>query len=147
MLRINKKTDYAVRVLLAIAKQGPGARVRTSVIQKQMLIPRPFLQRIVADLSRAGLIHTFPGPKGGLQLACSTDDVNLLHIIEAMDGPLLISDCLAEDGFCELDITCPVHPRWERIQALIVAELEQASLAQLAKEAFAKEHISLEEIG
>ena len=147
MLRINKKTDYAVRVMLAIAKQGPGSRVRTSMIQKQMLVPRPFLQRIVADLSRAGLIHTFPGPKGGLQLAHSADDVNLRHIVEAIDGPLLISDCLAEDGACELDSTCPVHPRWERMQALIVAELEQATLTQLAKEAFAKEHIPLETIG
>jgi len=147
MLRINKKTDYAVRVLLALAKQGPGARVRTSVIQEQMLVPRPFLQRIVADLSRAELIHTFPGPKGGLQLAHPTDDVNLRHIVEAIDGPLLISDCLEEEGVCTLDITCPVRPRWERMQALIVAELEGATLTQLAKEAFAKEHISLEEIG
>jgi Rrf2 family protein len=147
MLRINKKTDYAVRVLLAIAKQGSGVRVRTSMIQEQMLVPRPFLQRIVADLSRAGLIHTFPGPKGGLQLAHSMDDVNLLHIIEAIDGPLLISDCLAEEGVCELDVACPVRPRWEHMQALIVEELEQATLTQLAKEAFAKDHIPLEEIG
>lgn len=147
MLRINRKTDYAVRVLLALAKQPQDKRLSTSAIQEQMLVPRAFLQRIVADLSRAGLINTYPGPKGGLQLAHAMDEINLRHIVEAIDGPLLISDCLAENGTCELDIDCPVRPRWERMQLMIVRELEQASLTVLAKEAFAKEHITLDAIG
>ncbi|NLG71570.1 MAG: Rrf2 family transcriptional regulator [Chloroflexi bacterium] len=135
MFKINRRTDYAVRVLLALAKRPEGTRLPTRVIQEEMLIPRPFLQRIVADLSKAELIRTYAGPHGGLELAQPPDSISLLHIWEAIEGPLLISDCLKSRNTCPLDTGCPVHRRWRRLQALIVAELEAATLEILAKEA------------
>ncbi len=58
MLRINRQTDYAVRVLLALAKQAEGARLSTAAIQREMLVPAALMPRIVADLARTGLIRT-----------------------------------------------------------------------------------------
>ncbi|MBN1148400.1 MAG: Rrf2 family transcriptional regulator [Anaerolineales bacterium] len=135
MFRINRRTDYAVRVMLCLAKRPPGARLPTQMIQDEMLIPRAFLQRIIADLSRAGLLHTFPGPSGGLELARPAGTINLWQIWEAAEGPLLISDCLEFPEECPLESACPVRLRWGRLQSLVVRELEATSLEQLALEA------------
>jgi Rrf2 family protein len=134
MLRINRRTDYAMRVMLALAKQPEGSRMSTTEIQKQMLVPRAFLQRIIADLSKKGLLHTYPGPSGGIQLGRPSQSVSLRDIYEAIEGPLLLSDCLGLPGQCPLDVSCPVHSHWKRLQTLFVRELEMISLQQLAFE-------------
>lgn len=137
MLRINRRTDYAIRVMLSLAKRNEGERLSTRQIQEEMLVPHAFLQRIIADLSRRKLIHTYPGPSGGLQLARSASTISLRDIYEAIEGTLLISDCLEGPGECPLDKTCSVRPRWDRLQMLIVKELESITLDQLAKDAHA----------
>jgi Rrf2 family protein len=135
VFRVNRRTDYAVRVLLALAKEKDGTRKSIRAIQEEMIVPRAFLKRIVADLSAAGLVHTFPGPNGGLELARPAWTINLRHIWESIDGPLLISDCLKAPGVCPLDCDCPVHSRWKRMQTMIMSELNSTTLEQLAIEA------------
>jgi Rrf2 family protein len=104
----------------------------SQAIQEQMLVPRPFLIRIIADLSRAGLVMTFPGPNGGLELARPAGEINLRQIWEAIEGPLAISDCLAAPQDCALSSGCPVRCRWERLQNLMLAELESITMEELA---------------
>jgi Rrf2 family protein len=135
VFRINRKTDYSVRVMLCLARRPFGVRMPTQAIQKEMLVPRPYLQRIVADLSRVVLIRTFPGTNGGLELARPAYAITLRHIWEAVDGILLISDCLKTPGTCPLDAGCPVRSRWGCLQAMMVRELESTTLEQLALEA------------
>lgn len=134
MFRINRRTDYAVRVMLSLAKRPFDQRISTRAVQEEMLVPRPYLQRIVADLARAGLIRTSPGPHGGLQLARSAESISLRQVWEAIEGPLLISDCLKACGVCPLDQGCPVRSHWGRLQGLLAQELESLTLAQLAVE-------------
>jgi Rrf2 family protein len=135
MMRINRRTDYAVRVILALAKMPDSTRMSSQVIQEQMLVPRPFLIRIIADLSRAGLVMTFPGPNGGLELSRPAGEINLRQIWEAIEGPMVISDCLVAPRDCALSSGCPVRCRWERLQKLILAELESTSMEELAADA------------
>jgi Rrf2 family protein len=135
VFKINRKTDYSVRVMLTLAKRPYGTRLSTKFIEEQTLIPPPFLRRIVADLSRSGLIHTFPGPNGGLQLARAPHEINLLRIWEAVEGRLLISDCIEFPEECPLDCNCPVRSYWGRLQAVLVKEMESTSLAELTGEA------------
>ena len=135
MFRINRKTDYSVRVMLCLARRPLGARLPTQAIQDEMLVPRPYLQRIVADLSRAGLIRTYPGANGGLELARPPRTISLRQIWEAVEGVLLVSDCLKAPGECPLDAGCPVRLRWCRLQAMMAHELESTTLEQLAQEA------------
>lgn len=135
MFRINRRTDYAVRVMLCLARQPAGTRLPTRTVQDEMLIPRPFLQRIIADLSKVGLIVTFAGPGGGLQLARAADAINLRQIWEAIEGQIMISDCLQDCGICPLDAGCPVRLHWGQLQADLIRQLESVSLAQLAQDA------------
>jgi Rrf2 family iron-sulfur cluster assembly transcriptional regulator len=134
VFRINRRTDYSIRVMLSLAKRPFGERLSTSTVQDEMLVPRSFLQRIIADLSRAGLLATYPGPNGGLQLSRPAEQITLRHIWEAIEGELLISDCLKSPGECPLDCECPVRSRWGRLQSLIVHELGRTTLAELAAE-------------
>jgi Rrf2 family transcriptional regulator, iron-sulfur cluster assembly transcription factor len=134
MFRINRKVDYSIRVIVFLAKYPLGKRLATKKVQEEMLIPRPFLQRIIANLSKAALIRTYPGPNGGIELARQPSDINLKQIWEAIEGPLLISECIQSQGICPLDMTCPVRNRWINLQDMIVEELEAITLDVLASE-------------
>lgn len=134
MFKINRKTDYAVRVMLALAKHPYGARLSTKHVEKQTLIPPPFLRRIIADLARAGLMHTFPGPNGGLQLAREPHEINLYQVWEAVEGQLLICDCLQAPEECPLECNCSLRACWGKLQAILVHEMESTSLAEIAVE-------------
>lgn len=135
MMRINRRVDYAIRVLIALAKQPPGTRLSTRTIQNTMWIPKAFLSRIIAELSKAKIIDTYPGPNGGVQLLRDPKEINIRLIWEVMEKPLVISDCLENPEECPLNAGCPVNARWGRIQALVLKEMEAATIAELAHEA------------
>jgi Rrf2 family protein len=135
LFKINRRTDYAVRVGVALARHPADTRLSSQVIQQEMLIPGPFLQRITSELSRANLINTYPGPNGGLQLARPAGEITLKDFVLAMEGPLCLSDCLENPHECPLSTECPVRSRWWRLQRHILQELQQTTLADLAAEA------------
>lgn len=134
MFKVNRRTDYAVRVGVALARFPAGTRLPTQVVQQEMCIPGPFLHRIISELSRAELIETYPGPSGGIQLARSAAEITLFDFIQAMEGPLCLSDCLQQPQECPLSRDCPVRGRWGRLQRLLLQELQRTSLADLAAE-------------
>ncbi len=134
MIRINRKTDYAIRVLLALAKRPPGTRLSTARIRDEMLIPPALAQQIVADLAHGGFITTFPGRDGGIQLAHSAAQINLWQVIEHIEGPVYLSECMTEELECPFEDHCPVRRRLDRLQALICDELESQTFDQLALE-------------
>ncbi len=135
MIRINRQTDYAVRVILSLARRGDNERASTSQIQQEMLIPPSLAQRIVADLARGGFVTTFPGRDGGLTLARPAKEINLRQIVEHFEGKVFISDCLVDAGECPFDNKCPVRFRWARLQSLMIRELEQITFEDLAQDA------------
>jgi Rrf2 family protein len=136
MLKINRQTDYAVRVLLALAKRGDSARISSADIQQEMLIPKAFMTRIVAQLSRAGLLNTFPGREGGLMLPHSASEITLRDVVEAFEGPILLSACLQVKGEddCPFQADCPVRPKWGRVQVAMLREMASITFEDLAKE-------------
>jgi Rrf2 family nitric oxide-sensitive transcriptional repressor len=134
MIRVNRRTDYAIRVVLALAKRGPGICTPTSQIQQEMLIPRAIAPGIVADLARSGFVQTFPGRKGGLTLARPADLINLRQIMEQFEEHFTVYDCLISDEECQLTAMCSVRCRWARLRGLIYKELEGITFDELARE-------------
>jgi len=135
MMKINRRTDYAFRVMLSLAKTPEGTRLSTHKIQEMMFIPRAFLLRIIADLSRAGMILTFPGPKGGVQLSRSAGLISLYQVWEAINGSLIISDCVENTNDCPLGEECPVNGHLIKLQEIIRSELNAVTFDILAEEA------------
>lgn len=135
MIRINRQTDYGIRLILYLAQKEEGTRVSTAEVRREMQIPPALAQRIVADLARGGFIHTFPGRDGGLALARPAQEINLRQIVEHFEGKFFISDCLLEKGNCPFDNKCPVRFRWIKLQSTIILELEQINFQELAEDA------------
>lgn len=143
-MRINRRTDYAVRVMLALADHPYGERLSTRFIREKMLVPRAFLERIIAELSKARLILTFPGPNGGIQLNARPEEITLRNIWEAIEGPLLISDCLQSPEECPLHENCPVRDCWGKLQKAMQRELETVTIGYLSHELKKKQALHMD---
>ena len=137
MLKINRQTDYAVRVVLALAKYGEGARLSSSQVQQEMLIPKAFMGRIVAQLAGEGLVNTFPGRDGGLMLPRPAARISLKDVVEAFEGPILLSECMQYKGEddCPFRSNCPVRSKWGRVQVAMMREMASITFEDLVKEA------------
>jgi Rrf2 family nitric oxide-sensitive transcriptional repressor len=134
MFRVNRQTDYAVRVVLALANRPEGSRLTTSEIGREMLIPPALLQRIVAELASSGYIKTQPGRDGGISLARYPRDITLLQIVERFEGALVISDCILKEGDCPFEDKCPVSCQWKRLNDLLREEMNRTTFQQLVED-------------
>lgn len=132
MFRVNRQTDYAIRVLLALAQRGSGARASTSEIQREMIIPRSFAQRVIADLAHGSFILTFPGRDGGVMLARPAREINLKQLLEYFENFRITSDCQKGGISCPFMQSCPICPHWKRLQSVMTQELEQVNFEYLA---------------
>jgi Rrf2 family protein len=137
MLKINRQTDYAVRVILALAKYGEGTRLSSAAIQQEMLIPKAFMSRIVAQLARDGLVNTYAGRDGGLMLPRPPSQITLKDVVEAFEGPILLSECMQANGEddCPFRSNCPVRSKWGRVQVAMMREMASITFEDLVKEA------------
>ncbi len=132
MLRISRRVDYATRIILALALEE--SRLTLREVRERMHIPPQFAKQLLSALIAADLIITKRGPGGGLELARPATTITLLDILEAIEGPVMISDCIAHPHTCPLSRDCPVRRRWAHLQASIVDELRATTLAELAAE-------------
>ena len=134
MIRINRQTDYAVRVLLALSKKEAGKRFSTSEIGREMLIPPALLQRIVADLANGGFIITQAGRDGGIMLAQAPGDITLLEVVEHFEGEIFLSECILKPNECPFERKCPVHCQWVRLKDLLRNEMSKITFQNLVEE-------------
>ena len=130
-MQITRQADYAVRAVLHLARAGNAERAATSAIAKEQNIPPSFLAKIISQLSIAGLLHTSRGARGGVTLAREPKDITLLEVIEAIDGPIQLNECVGSDGVCTFDDNCPIKSVWCEAQEELVARLKKTDFAQL----------------
>lgn len=142
MLRINRQTDYAVRVVLALSKKEKDRLFPTSEIGREMLIPPVLLQRIVAELAGGGFINTQVGRDGGIALARDPEQITLLQVVERFEGELYLSDCVLKPGECPFDSLCPVHCQWVRLKDMLRNEMANITFEQLVEEGHLISHNS-----
>jgi Rrf2 family protein len=88
-MRVSAKSDYALRALIELAGRSDGGAVSAEEIGRLQDIPHGFLQAILADLRRAGLVVSQRGQSGGWRLARDADEVTVADVIRAVDGPLV----------------------------------------------------------
>lgn len=130
-MQITRQADYAVRAILHLARQNVGERAATSQIAQEQHIPPSFLAKIISQLSIAGLLHTSRGARGGVTLARAPKDITLLEVIEAIDGPIQLNECVGDNGLCTFDEDCPLKPVWCEAQEDLVNRLKGTNFANL----------------
>lgn len=131
-MQITRQADYAVRAVLYLAQMGHDHRAATSMIAEEQKIPPSFLAKIVSQLSVAGLLQTSRGARGGVSLAREPEKISLLEVVEAIDGPILLNDCVADHGECVFGDTCPIQPIWCEAQSDLVNKLSSTTFDKLA---------------
>jgi len=131
-MQITRQADYAVRAILYLARAGRDKRSSTSQVAKEQKIPSSFLAKIISQLSVAGLLHTARGARGGVTLAREPENITLLEVIEAIDGPIQLNVCVGREGVCSFEDRCPIQPVWCDAQNELVTKLKNTTFAQLA---------------
>jgi Rrf2 family protein len=130
-MQITRQADYAVRAVLHLARAGNTERAATSSIAKEQKIPPSFLAKIISQLSIAGLLHTSRGARGGVTLAREPKDITLLEVVEAIDGPIQLNECVSDNGACTFEEECPIRPVWCDAQDELVKRLKGTSFADM----------------
>lgn len=132
-MQITRQADYAIRAVLYLARAGKGQRVATGDVADAQHIPPSFLAKIVSQLSIAGLLHTSRGARGGIMLARDPSQITLLDVVEAIDGPIRLNECVTGEGICVFEETCPIKPVWCDAQVELVRRLKSVNFAMLAQ--------------
>src|SRR5712671_8190445 len=131
MLRISKLTDYATVILAALAEQPEHVRTATALAEETR-IAAPTVSKLLKQLQRAGLVASTRGLHGGYQLSRPAAQISAAAIIDALEGPVALTDCSAGHGNCEIEDTCRVGRVWQRLNIAFRRSLYEVSLAQLA---------------
>jgi FeS assembly SUF system regulator len=131
MLRISRLTDYATVLLAALA--GEPGRVRTATaLADETHIAAPTVSKLLKQLQRAGLVTSTRGLHGGYQLSRPPAQISAATILDALEGPVALTDCAAGHGNCEIEESCRVSRVWQRLNLAIRRALYDVTLAQLA---------------
>jgi len=131
MLRINRETDYSVVILSAMARQ-PEERFSAAQLAAAHGVPQPMVSKVMKQLVHAGLLCSYRGAKGGYGLARAPEEISVIEVIEALEGPVAFTEC-AEKGTdsCMHAENCQASATWLRISAVVREALASASLAEM----------------
>src|ERR1044071_8014636 len=131
MLRIGKLSDYATVILASLATDRSRLQ-NAGTLAERTRIASPTVAKLLKQLHRAGLVDSTRGTHGGYQLSRPPDAISAAPILDALEGPIALTDCSAGSGNCCLEHSCQVSRAWQRLSAAIRKSLSEISLAQLA---------------
>ncbi len=128
-MKLTRATDYAIRLLSYLAADG---KENTSVeIAKALNIPFNHLSKLVHQLGRQGYLVTRKGKGGGIQLAVDPKKASLIDVIELIEGPMSMSECILNLGCCENSKTCKFRKKLSGAQALMREALSKSTISDL----------------
>jgi Rrf2 family protein len=131
-ITLSRRGDYAIRAILDVALHHGAGRRKTREIAEAMNVPPNYLSQILAILVRKGLLVAAAGQDGGYELARPPQDVSLLDVVEAVEGPATLQRCLLRGIPCGSDGTCAVHAAWSGAQQALTDRLAATTFAALA---------------
>lgn len=130
MLRVTKLTDYATVVLTVLASR-PGDVLSATELAEQAGLEPPTVSKLLKPLAQAGLVEGLRGVHGGYRLARAACDISLIEIVEAMEGPLAITECSQDHSQCGIAHQCGVRANWRLINDVVADALRGVTLAQM----------------
>jgi Rrf2 family protein len=128
-MKLTRATDYAVRLLTYLAANGLEGK--SIEIAKELNIPFNHLAKLVHTLGRQGYLFNRKGKAGGIRLAVDPKKTSLIEIIEAMEGPLALNDCLQSKDNCENSANCRFRRHLARIQEAMRESLGKSTISDL----------------
>jgi FeS assembly SUF system regulator len=130
MLRISRLTDYATVILASL---GHGELTSAADIAGRTRISLPTVSKLLKELQHAGLVRSVRGAHGGYQLARPASEIHAAEIIDAVEGPVALTECANGTGNCDIEATCLVGNGWQRISRAIRRALSEITLEELLR--------------
>lgn len=134
MLKVSKLTDYGTMILGCLAQTG-GQSLSAKKISAATRLRLPTAQKLLKQLAAHGLVRSERGALGGYRLARNARDINAVEILEALEGPMALTECSHAEGQCELESFCTVGGAWQQINRAIRGALTEVTLADLQRSA------------
>ncbi|MHC9085054.1 SUF system Fe-S cluster assembly regulator [Luteimonas sp. RIT-PG2_3] len=130
MLRVTRLTDYATVVLTVMASHH-DAVLSAAELAELAGLEAPTVSKLLKPLAQAELVEGFRGVRGGYRLARPASEISLIEIVEAMEGPLAMTECSLDHSQCGISHQCGVRANWRRINDVVSDALRNVSLAQM----------------
>lgn len=137
MLRLSQAGDYAIRGVLHLAAHDPGTILLVREVAEARSIPRAFLAKIFQMLARSGVLRSHQGSGGGFSLARPADDITLLEVVEAIEGKILLHECILSEACerCETEEGCTIGSVWREAQNNMLDVLRGTTMAGMVAQA------------
>jgi FeS assembly SUF system regulator len=130
MLRVTRLTDYATVVLTVLAHR-PATVLSAPELAEAAGLETTTVAKVLKPLAQAGLVEGFRGAGGGYRLARDAAAITLFEVVEAMEGPLAMTECSIHAGNCGIESSCGVRANWRRINDVVADALRGVTLAQM----------------
>ncbi|MBL4623474.1 MAG: SUF system Fe-S cluster assembly regulator [Immundisolibacteraceae bacterium] len=130
MLKISRLTDYGTQVMSGLSTR-PNEFVKSAELALEIGVAAPTVAKLLKRLTREGLVESSRGQQGGYRLARLPANITVAEIIQALDGPLGLTDCSADEGSCDHESDCNVKVNWQKISRVVANALDQVTLEQL----------------
>jgi Rrf2 family protein len=131
LMQIPRKIEYALRAMIHLA-DDPGGVARGSLIARQEHIPKYYLEKVIRDLMKRGLVRARRGPGGGYQLARPPQTISFRDVIEAVEGPITLNVCVDGSSACNLQPACRMFRVWEEGQRVLLDVFSHTMLSDIA---------------
>ncbi|HYH54967.1 MAG TPA: Rrf2 family transcriptional regulator, partial [Anseongella sp.] len=131
-----KKTKYAIKALVALAKSERGVPILISRLAEEERIPKKFLELILLELRNAGVLHSKKGAGGGYYLAKDPAEVKLVQILRVTDGPIALLPCVSLNFYerceeCKDEVTCGIRNVFIDVREVALGILSDTSIADI----------------
>lgn len=131
LMQIPRRVDYGLRAVIHLSEQERGKCSSLAEIAKHQGVPRKFLEKIVQDLVRGGLIQSKRGSTGGYMLARSPETISFCDVIEAIEGPISVNACMDHASGCDQIPRCTMIGVWSEVQRSVIEVLSRTTIAAL----------------
>ncbi|MEZ4503610.1 MAG: Rrf2 family transcriptional regulator [Dehalococcoidia bacterium] len=129
---LTRRGDYAVRAVLELARHHGRGRRKAREVSTVTDVPPRYLPQILGSLVQRGFLLATAGPEGGYELARPPDEITLLEVVEAIEGPFRAEVCVLRGGPCDWDRVCPVHVPWTAAERAFRKQLASWNFEELA---------------
>ena len=132
MLRISKMTDYAIMVMVEL-HASRGEVLSAHALADRSHLELPTVSKVMKLLVKMNLVDSYRGPAGGYSLERKAEDISVAEIIAAIEGPIAMTECSAEEGLCAQESICNLRGNWQRISVAVAKAMDGVSLAEMAQ--------------
>ncbi len=130
-MKLSTRAKYGIHAMVDLAVQAGNGPQPIKAIAERQGVPEQYLEQLIAVLRKAGLVHSVRGAQGGYYLAKPPGDITMADLMDALEGPIELSDCLTGEDVCARACACPTKRVWERLSESIDSVLRDVTLQDM----------------